>query len=80
MPTNRQQLGASYKILGQNENQAEVEYSWLCPYCGLKTKIRSIVYPTDYERLETGGFYDSLGCSLCGKSADVRFWRSMKVD
>ena len=80
MPRHMQMPGMAYKIIRQDENEANVEYTWLCPYCGQVTTVQSIVYPSDYERLETGGFYDALVCEYCGKTTDVRFWRSVRRD
>lgn len=80
MPKNKQTPGMSYRILSQNEERAVLEYQYHCPYCMRKSSVRSVVYPPDYERLETGGFYDSLACSACGKTADVRFWRNMRTN
>lgn len=79
MPRHKQMPGMTYQILSQDEHQATLEYTWLCPYCMRKSVIQSTVFPSDYERLETGGFYDALACSECGKIADVRFWRTMKI-
>lgn len=70
----------TYKVITQDAQQAVLEYTYLCPYCMRKSMVRSSVYPPDYERLETGGFFDALACSECGKTADVRFWRTMKID
>lgn len=70
----------TYKVITQDAQQAVLEYTYLCPYCMRKSTVRSSVYPPDYERLETGGFFDALACSECGKIADVRFWRTMKID
>lgn len=75
MPKNKQMPGMTYQVISQNESQAILEYTYLCPYCMRKSTVRSSVYPADYERLETGGFYDALDCSECGRTADVRFWR-----
>lgn len=79
MHKNRQTPGMTYRVLSQNVSQAILEYTYLCPYCMRKTTVRSTVYPADYERLETGGFYDVLDCGECGKTTDVRFWRTMKI-
>ena len=80
MPRHKQMPGMTYQILSQDASQATVEYTYLCPYCMRKASVQSTVYPPDYDRLETGGFYDSLACNECGKTADVRFWRTMKID
>ncbi len=76
----RQTPGMSYRVLSQNEERAVLEYQYLCPYCMRKTAVQSFVYPADYERLETGGFCDTLTCSECCKPADVRFWHVMRID
>ena len=80
MGRHRQMPGMTYQVISQNENQATLEYTYLCPYCMRKSTVRSTVYPADYDRLETGGFYDALECSECGKKADVRFWLTMRID
>lgn len=72
--------GMSYQVISQNERLATLKYTWICPYCMRKATAHSTVYPSDYKRLETGGFCDALACSECGKVADVRFWKTMKVD
>ena len=69
----------TYKVITQDAQQAVLEYTYLCPYCMRTSTVRSSVYPPDYERLETGGFFDALSCSECGQIADVRFWRTMKI-
>lgn len=73
-------LGMTYQVITKNPAQAMVEYIYLCPYCMRKSTVHSVVYTPDYERIETGGFYDVLSCSECGKTADIRFWRTMKID
>ncbi len=80
MPRHKQMPGMTYQVISQDESQAELEYTYHCPYCMRKATVRSVVYSPDYERLETGGFYDALTCSECDKIADVRFWRTMKID
>ena len=80
MPKHRQMPGQSYKILSQDEHCARVEYRWLCPYCERQVSTQSAVYPADYERLETGGFYDALECPSCGKTADVRYWKTTRIE
>ena len=80
MPRHKQTPGMTYQVISQNESQAVVAYTYLCPYCMRKSMVRSTVYPADYDRLETGGFYDALDCSECGETADVRFWRTMRID
>lgn len=79
MQKHRQMPGMSYRIVSQNVNQTILECTYLCPYCMRQSTVRTVIYPADYERLETGGFYDSLDCSECGKTADVRFWHNMKI-
>ena len=80
MPRHKQMPGMTYQVLSQDASQATVEYTYLCPYCMRKSTVQSVVYASDYKRLETGGFYDALSCSKCGKTTDVRFWRTMKSD
>lgn len=80
MARHKQMPGMTYKVITQDAQQAVLEYTYLCPYCMRKSTVRSGVYPPDYERLETGGFFDTLSCSECGQIADVRFWRIMKID
>ncbi len=80
MPKHKQMPGMTYRVISQNESQAILEYTYLCPYCMRKSMVQSKVYPADYARLETGGFYDALECSECGKTTDVRFWQAMKID
>lgn len=80
MQRRRQMPGMTYRVLSQDAYQATVEYTYLCPYCMRKATVRSLVYAPDFERLETGGFYDALTCSECGKTADVRCWRTMLIE
>ena len=80
MQGHKQMPGMTYQVMSQEASQAEVKYTYLCPYCMQKATVLSTVFAPDYERLETGGFYDALTCSECGKTADVRFWRTMKID
>lgn len=80
MPRHKQMSGMTYQIVSQDEQQAIMEYTYFCPYCMRKATVQSIVYAPDFERLETGGFYDALACNLCGKTTDVRFWQAMKIN
>lgn len=80
MPKHKQMPGMTYRIVSQDISRAILEYTYLCPYCMRKATVQSEVYPSDYERLETGGFFDALSCNECGKTADVRFWRTMKIE
>ena len=80
MPRHKQMPGMTYRIMTQNESYAELEYTYLCPYCMQKATVRSTVFSPDYERLETGGFYEEVTCNECGKVTDVRFWRMMRIE
>ena len=80
MPERRQTPGMSYRILRRSAEEALIEYRYICPYCMRKSAVSSAAYPSDYERLETGGFYEALACSECGETAYVRFWRAMRID
>ena len=80
MMKHNQMPGMTYKIISQDAQHAVLEYTYHWPHCMRKSTTRSRVYPPDYERLETGGFFESLTCSECGKSSDIRFWRTMKID
>ena len=80
MSKHKQMPGMTYRIVAQDERQAVLECTYLCPYCMRKATVRSVAYPADYDRLETGDFYDALACSECGKVADIRFWQAMKVE
>ena len=75
-----QMPGMTYQVMSRDEQQAELEYAYLCPYCKRKATVHSIVFAPDYGRLETGGFYDALSCSECRKTTDVRFWRTMRIE
>jgi hypothetical protein len=55
-------------------------YTYLSPYCMRKSTVSSSVYLPDYERRDTGGFFNALVCSECGKTAAVHFWRTMKIN
>ena len=78
MSGRKQTPGMSFWIIKQDAYQAVLEYTYYCPYCMRKSTSQSVVFPVDYERLESGGFYDTLTCSQCSKKADVRFWQTMK--
>ena len=80
MPRHKQIHGITYQIISQGERQAVLEYTYLCPYCMRTTKVQSLIPASNYERLETGGFYDSLSRGECGKTADVRFLRTMRIE
>lgn len=80
MPRHKQMPGMTYQIISQDERQAELEYTYLCPYCMRKSVVRSVVHSPDYERLETGGFFDAITCSKCRQVTDVRFWKTMKIE
>ena len=62
-------------MITQDAQQAIPEYTYLRLYCIRKSTVRFNVYPPDYERPETGGFFDVL---LYSKTANVRFRRNMK--
>ena len=76
----KQTPGMTYKVITQDVQQGILEYTYLYPYCMRKSTVSSSVYPPDYERRDTGGFFNALVCSECGKTAAVRFWRTMKIN
>lgn len=74
----KQTPGMTYKVITQDVQQGILEYTYLYPYCMRKSTVS--VYPPDYERRDTGSFFNALVCSECGKTAAVRFWRTMKIN
>lgn len=70
----------TYKVITQDVQQGILVYTYLSPYCMRKSTVSSSVYLPDYERRDTGGFFNALVCSECGKTAAVRFWRTMKIN
>ena len=80
MTGQKQTTRITYRIIAQTEQKAIMEYTYICPNCMRKTTVSSEAYPSDYGRLETGGFCEELTCSKCNQSADVRFWAAMKTE
>ena len=70
----KQTPGMTYKVITQDVQQGILEY------CMRKSTVSSSVYPPDYERRDTGSFFNALVCSACIKTAAVRFWRTMKIN
>ena len=69
--------GLSYRILAQDETRAILQLTYICPCCHRTSSVISSVFPSDYERLELGGFCTSLTCSVCGRPSTVRFLYTM---
>ena len=76
----KQTPGMTYKVITQDVQQGILEYTYHYPYCMRKSTVSSSVYPPDYERRDTGSFFNALVCSACIKTAAVRFWRTMKIN
>ena len=72
---NRLMENMTYKVISRM-----YMYTYLSPYCMRKSTVSSSVYPRDYERRDTGSFFNALVCSACIKTAAVRFWRTMKIN
>lgn len=70
--------GESYQIVEQDSSSATVEFTYLCPYCrNQATAVKT--YYSDFEKLENGMFFDSLTCDNCGKTSNVRYYRSNRI-
>ena len=78
MARHKQMPGETYRIVGQDNSSATVEFSYLCPYCMNHTTVTKTYY-SDFNLLETGLFYDALECGECGKTTDVRFVKANRI-
>ncbi|CZQ86506.1 hypothetical protein SAMN05216375_1024 [Trichococcus ilyis] len=79
MGRHKQMPGKTYKIIFQNDQEAKVICTYLCPYCNLDTTVQITVNATGFDLLESGGFYEPLECPHCNKISDVRFWQSSRI-
>lgn len=79
MGRHREMVGSSYQVLHQGSTSAEVRCNYLCPYCDQMTWANLAAYPSDYNLLDTEGFFDNLICSLCGKVSKVSFIPSQRI-
>lgn len=79
MGRHKQMPGKSYSIINQTDQEAHVEFTYLCPYCMQDTNVQTTVNAVGFDALESGGFYEPLVCYHCNKTTDVRFWRSNRI-
>ena len=79
MGRHKQMPGYSYEVVYQDDHEATVKYTYLCPYCDQDTTAQKTVYPDWFNLLDSGCFYDSLECEHCNKIADVRFFRNQRI-
>lgn len=79
MGRHKQMLGKTYTVISQKTQEAQVAFTYLCPYCMKDTNVNVTVNAEGFDALESGGFYEPLTCEHCNKIADVRFWRSNRV-
>ena len=71
--------GETYRIVSISSSSITVECTYLCPYCMTKTTA-SFDAPIDSASLvESGGWFERLTCSNCGKISDVRYFGSNKI-
>lgn len=79
MGRHKQMPGKSYMVINQTDQEAQVEFTYLCPYCMKDTNVQITVNVAGFDALESGGFYKPLACEHCKKTTDARFWRSNRV-
>jgi len=79
MGRHKQMPGKTYKVIFQDDQEAKVICTYLCPYCKLDTTVKITVNSTGFDLLESGGFYEPLECFHCNKISDVRFWQSSRI-
>ena len=72
MQKHRQMPGMTYRIVSQNVNQAILECTYLCPYCMRQSTVRTVIYPADYERLETWKRVDSMMLLIAANAGKLR--------
>jgi len=79
MGRHKQMPGKAYTVINQTAQEAQVKFTYLCPYCMQDTTVQEIVKSDGFDALKSGGFYEPLVCEHCNKTSDVRFWLSNKI-
>jgi hypothetical protein len=51
----------------------------LSAYCKQDTTAQMTAYSDWFHLLDSGGFYQPLKCEHCGKTTDVRYWKSQRI-
>lgn len=79
MSRHKQMPGMTYRIVSKSTPSITVECTYLCPYCMTNT-VAPFEAPADRASLvESGGWFEPLTCSKCGKISDVRYFGSNKI-
>lgn len=71
--------GRNYEVTYQDDNEATVESSHLCPYCNQETTALFTAGADGFALLEIGSFFEPLECENCHKIADVRFFSNNRI-
>lgn len=78
MGRHKEMVGKTYHVEHRGDH-ADVECTYLCPYCNQETSSRFTANPDTFDLLERGGFYEHLKCDLCDEISSVRFWQCNKI-
>lgn len=76
----KQMIGKSYEM-EDDGSEYIVRCSYVCPYCHESTKDYFTIDKDDEETVDlvrNKAFFEKLECDSCGKTADVRFYASMR--
>jgi len=71
--------GRTYEVIYQDDHEATVKCTYLCPYCNQETTAQITVYSDGFDLLVSGGFFEPLECEYCNKTTDVRFWSNQRI-
>lgn len=71
--------GRTYEVIYQDDNEATVKCTYLCPYCNEDATTQITVYSNGFDLLDSGGFFEPLECEHCNKTTNVRFFRNQRI-
>ena len=79
MGRHKEMPGYTYSVIYQDDREATVQCTYLCPYCNQDATAQITVYSDWFYQLESGGFYTPLNCNSCNETTDVRFWSNQRI-
>jgi len=71
--------GRTYEVIYQDDHEATVKCTYLCPYCNQETTAQMTAYSGGFDLLNSGGFFERLKCEYCNKITDVRFCGDQRI-
>lgn len=79
MGRHKEMPGYTYAVIYQDDHEATVKCTYLCPYCNQDTTAQLTVYSDWFYQLEAGAFYTPLDCGSCNETTNVRFWSNQRI-